>query len=520
MSRYLFVFCFLLLFSPKQQAFGQTNMGLKSAVPVRIEFTSNFAPYPAQFATLEIYASVVQRHPMAKVGDAFVFEGDLLVNASYPMNIHTGYNTGCDETSYSEYLASRSGIRARQVTINGSIITNDFLFDNFHDGANIVFKVSSTGQVSPGTGTVFEFDERIPAEVSATKETRWDTVMDYNTHVNAWYSVIHNDNMSDESKVEIAYFRLYARMNTGDDILLASDEFEAVWGGGLYYRYPYFACPITHFSDMPAELLNGKLVFFPGLHKDRVWHGWCTGPWPAKPSGTIGFWVEARVLISGPAVMQLGVDIRNNPSSHSEYGLSNWYFESENWQVIYFNKPPVTNMLYLQDVHLQPGESFCYNAYECINVAGGTHGFTIQNGARATMISGQRIVLNPETRVYPGGYLHAYITQYDDYCIPIAKSEPDAMITSVDIPEICKETAFFKVFPNPTSGSFTLELGDWLNADGVSVEIYNTLGSRVIQVTLPPEQQHALNIADQQPGIYVIRVLTGDRVGVERIVMR
>ncbi len=71
MSRYLLVFCFLLLILPRQQASGQSDKGIKSAVPVRIEFISNFTPYHAQFATHDAYGFLIDRRENIDYCDKF-----------------------------------------------------------------------------------------------------------------------------------------------------------------------------------------------------------------------------------------------------------------------------------------------------------------------------------------------------------------------------------------------------------------------------------------------------------------
>lgn len=182
----------------------------------------------------------------------------------------------------------------------------------------------------------------------------------------------------------------------------------------------------------------------------------------------------------------------------------------------------------LEDVVVIPDDGpVCFDAIETITTGGVGGYFIVEDGAYASLIAGESIHMLPGTHVKPGGYLHAYITATGDYCAPIVKEEleeewPEEFATGIgDTPLTEREGTLFRVFPNPTTGSFTLELCDWLDSERIFVEVFNTLGSRVLHATLPPGRQHALSLTGQQPGIYVVRVVAGgDKVGVERIIKR
>lgn len=181
--------------------------------------------------------------------------------------------------------------------------------------------------------------------------------------------------------------------------------------------------------------------------------------------------------------------------------------------------------LRVDNVMIAPGDNECFSASELVILASGEDGFFVRPEGSATVKAGEAIRMLPGTQVVAGGYLHAYIMREGDGCSPAVKHDADTdpledLPVSYTAPGATEGSGLFRVFPNPTAGAFTLELGDWPDAEQVSVEVYNTLGSRVLHATLPPERQHALSLAGQQPGIYIVRVIAGDRVGVERIVKR
>lgn len=188
----------------------------------------------------------------------------------------------------------------------------------------------------------------------------------------------------------------------------------------------------------------------------------------------------------------------------------------------------VPEHLILDNDIVTPGyDPACFDATSTITTGGVDGHFIVESDGQAILIAGESIRMLPGTKVEAGGFLHAYITTTGDYCMPLAKDKPEQeddpaeeLVTTIDEPLPRREGAFFKVYPNPTNGLFTLEMADHYDADRLYVEVYNTLGSRVFQTILPPGRQHALSLKDQQPGIYVIRVGTGDRIGVERLIRR
>ncbi len=160
----------------------------------------------------------------------------------------------------------------------------------------------------------------------------------------------------------------------------------------------------------------------------------------------------------------------------------------------------------------------CFNALQTITVSN----FTVEAGGSATLIAGQSIILLPGTHVQSGGYFHAYITMDDTFCGPAAKElDPEEIIVTVpEIPQRIREDLFFKVYPNPTDGTFTLELETVEEGSDILIEVLGLLGGRVLSDRLPPQRMHTLSLSGHQPGVYIIRITQGDKVGVERVIKR
>lgn len=330
-------------------------------VKVTISYESYFDPIPPKYATMGIYwPSEMGDYDMNFNNGKFICELSIKPGIDYHINIKTNIANICGENDL-EWIASRQGIRAKKVTINNETITNKYLFDNQNDGANIVFSTDSLGKINPGYGSALFINTDIPSEVSVMKEyvNIPEKCEPNNKYANAWYSVIHDRTKPGTSKVEIFSLKLFARLSNGSTVTLASDIYrnKSFWEGKLYIRYPYFRCPTNpdYQWNMPAQLTGESLVFSPSDNVNRVWHGWCSGTWPRVPENTEKLWVEAEILITGNALLQLGVDIRgdlNTTNDWCEYGAGNWYFETESKQTAFFNKNFTTDFFEINSDYL------------------------------------------------------------------------------------------------------------------------------------------------------------------------
>ena len=164
----------------------------------------------------------------------------------------------------------------------------------------------------------------------------------------------------------------------------------------------------------------------------------------------------------------------------------------------------------------------CYEATEIITV-GGTDHFTVQNGGSATLIAGYKIELLPGTRVFSGGHLHAYITPYGFFCDTISTmltSDFVEVIAEEQFPVLNKEGFFFNIYPNPTTGRFTLELNKFDEASAIVIEISSMVGESIIRQELPAATQYQVDLSRYQPGIYLVRVIKGKETGVLKVVRK
>ncbi|MES2567183.1 MAG: T9SS type A sorting domain-containing protein [Bacteroidota bacterium] len=68
------------------------------------------------------------------------------------------------------------------------------------------------------------------------------------------------------------------------------------------------------------------------------------------------------------------------------------------------------------------------------------------------------------------------------------------------------------VYPNPNNGIFTMEL-----SSDREIEISNILGEKIM-IKFLPEGQNQINMNDQPNGIYFVKIITGNKQEVIKII--
>jgi len=180
--------------------------------------------------------------------------------------------------------------------------------------------------------------------------------------------------------------------------------------------------------------------------------------------------------------------------------------------------PAIPELLEIGNETVVGGQTACYNATQTITVAGNGTTFVVENGGDATLIAGQNILFLPGTTVQSGGHLWAYITTTSTYCGAKSRNLAETPAKDAPVATLPSEPAAFRVYPNPTPGSFTLEITGTDNASPVNVEIYRMTGERIVSESLTGEQQHRFSIENQPTGIYILRVLNSDMTGTVKII--
>lgn len=164
----------------------------------------------------------------------------------------------------------------------------------------------------------------------------------------------------------------------------------------------------------------------------------------------------------------------------------------------------------LQGVDIAGGQDMCFEATNTLTIGGGGSVFHVQNGANANLVAGQKIVMFDGTRVFSGGYMLARITTTSDYCsLPPALlaflAEEENQNLPVETSLILDDDLISRVYPNPTTGTLTLELSQV--SYNTTLEIFGALGERILMRRIDGMLVSQIDLSDQPSGIYFLRVV-------------
>jgi hypothetical protein len=160
------------------------------------------------------------------------------------------------------------------------------------------------------------------------------------------------------------------------------------------------------------------------------------------------------------------------------------------------------------------GQVRCYSASQVIQVAGNGTTFEIQSGGNVTMIASERITYLPGAKVFSGGYMRGYISA-NSYCYPPAVPET---ITGSEENRVPETSTFCKVYPNPTTGQFTVALNRAVDNEMLLIEVFGMQGEKVISERVGGFPMYSFSLSERAAGIYFLRLIAGDKTEVFKIV--
>jgi hypothetical protein len=131
------------------------------------------------------------------------------------------------------------------------------------------------------------------------------------------------------------------------------------------------------------------------------------------------------------------------------------------------------------------------------------------------MKAGVNILCMPGTRVYPGGYMLCTIMPGGPYCTGRAPLNP----AGLEEPGIIMMDNTVKIYPNPTTGVFTLAQDPEMISAHVHVEVFNIHGRRILSTGIPGRREQELSICGNPPGIYFMKVTNGTKVQTVKIIL-
>lgn len=137
---------------------------------------------------------------------------------------------------------------------------------------------------------------------------------------------------------------------------------------------------------------------------------------------------------------------------------------------------------------------------------------------------------------YPDTTILKYKFEYDSYGMPVKRDNyeynpayvtADSLISTVyyhykpnttDIFEVGVSDGHLSIFPNPTAGVFTLQLPEQNGYENLF--IYDIAGKLILNKSIRNRSETTIDLTNQPPGNYIIKVTSGDRIFRDRVVIR
>jgi hypothetical protein len=158
-------------------------------------------------------------------------------------------------------------------------------------------------------------------------------------------------------------------------------------------------------------------------------------------------------------------------------------------------------------------------ATHTITTAGSGTTYLVEGGGEVTLIASEFVRLLPGTTVQQNGLLHAFISTRCVPCNLLKSTSVDSnLLISGQTGEPMggqRDLSIIKVYPNPTTGDFTIERKSETGMDNGRVQIYNAQGIQLFTEEFSGEIRHVFTLSDRPVGVYFLRVICA--TGVETI---
>jgi len=241
---------------------------------------------------------------------------------------------------------------------------------------------------------------------------------------------------------------------------------------------------------------------------------WANEAWSyASGSGNI-----APILTDVPLQYNIG------PTTYIAFVIEGDHYQIDNWYVdniLVSGTQSVPQNLFIQNQSVEGGISECFNAEQTIIVAGGGTYFTVAANASAEFIAGLNIVFLDGTVVMPGGYLHASITTNSEFCLNQKSLLINDLTVNMESQNMNNslEEELFSVFPNPGNALFYLKLSGEIESEEALITVFNITGEGALQLTIS-EPIYTLNLSGYPRGVYLLRVIQGNRMQTRKLVLQ
>lgn len=187
--------------------------------------------------------------------------------------------------------------------------------------------------------------------------------------------------------------------------------------------------------------------------------------------------------------------------------------------------PAVPLNLTVSDVLIKNGQSVCYNALNTVTIAGDGNNFIVANTGSAHVIAGSKILLEPGTYVFEGGYFHGIITTNGTFCT-LSKS----LVASISAddndleasPQQDKTNGALSAFiyPNPTCGKLILEFRDNSDLVATQVKLFGPGGVMLFNKTVFIDGKYEISLENYKPGLYLLSCIWDSKTDIFKIIRK
>lgn len=250
-----------------------------------------------------------------------------------------------------------------------------------------------------------------------------------------------------------------------------------------------------------------------------TWNTWMPATYTAPFTGYDEFVanIGPTISVAGTYYYATRFSLNGGAFLYGGYSLTGggfWDGTSNVSGVLTVQVPSVPIFRTLENITVNSEESLCYDAKSTITVAGNNTEFKVLSGGSVNLISGGNIIFLPGTTVFDGGYLHGSITSAGLFCnAPVLK---EAGISSLDPADAGDYQ--FRIFPNPATTEVNVSLSGISEKQQSELSLFGIRGNRIFTRTLTSSENISFSVAGLPPGIYTLRLISGDKVQTKKLV--
>ena len=179
----------------------------------------------------------------------------------------------------------------------------------------------------------------------------------------------------------------------------------------------------------------------------------------------------------------------------------------------------LTSIVNVNNQTVENGQVRCFDAGQILNIAGSGTTFIVKSGGVATLIAGQKIFMFPGTKLQAGSFVQAYITTNGVFCNSMT-IVPEIFSGDVVYEDVSDQDGlpFCKVYPNPTSGRFTVEADPGSSSGNISLTLYDMMGSVISEKSAAGRINTEMSLDGKPGGIYLLRISSPKRSAVVKVI--